>query len=223
MIGEAIAIRVPLPITHDASECCSVWSRRLTKATSECNALTRQKRASKSKMKLPSLHFLKVKSVANVLGAAHRIEAYECRDVIRYWDKLNEGYECVLASRFIRGSTVVDYLKIRLLLNRLANHFIRVIFSISLNETTNAFKAYRKELIDRSRPFIAPHFNMTIEIPVKAIIPGYFWVTTPIASRDRRTGIPKTQDQGNGQPLPFHLPLRLAREIFQPRRLPQRP
>jgi dolichol-phosphate mannosyltransferase len=118
-------------------------------------------------------------------------ESDDCRDVIRYWNKLNEGYECVFGSRFIRGSTVVGYPKFKLLLNRLANHFIGVLFRISLNDTTNAFKAYRKEVIDGCRPFIAPHFNMTIEIPLKAIVRGYSWVTIPITWRGRTTGTPK--------------------------------
>jgi dolichol-phosphate mannosyltransferase len=118
-------------------------------------------------------------------------ESDDCRDVVRYWNKLNEGYECVFGSRFIRGGGVVGYPKIKLGLNRLANHFIRVLFRISLNDTTNAFKAYRKEVIDGCRPFIAPHFNLTIEIPLKAIVRGYSWVTIPITWRGRRTGIPK--------------------------------
>jgi dolichol-phosphate mannosyltransferase len=118
-------------------------------------------------------------------------ESDDCRDVVRYWDKLNEGYECVFGSRFIRGGVVTGYPKIKLVLNRLTNHFIRLLFGISLNDTTNAFKAYRKEVIDGCRPFIAPHFNMTIEIPLKAIVRGYSWVTIPITWRGRRTGMPK--------------------------------
>ena len=118
-------------------------------------------------------------------------ESDDCRDVVRYWNKLNEGYECVFGSRFIRGGGVVGYPKIKLVLNRLANFFIRLLFGISLNDTTNAFKAYRKEVIDGCRPFIAPHFNMTIEIPLKAIVRGYSWATIPITWRGRRTGAPK--------------------------------
>src|SRR4029077_20672601 len=75
-------------------------------------------------------------------------ESDDCRDVIRYWNKLNEGYDCVFGSRFIRGGVVVGYPKIKLVLNRLANYFIRLLFGISLNDTSNAFKAYRKEVID---------------------------------------------------------------------------
>jgi dolichol-phosphate mannosyltransferase len=118
-------------------------------------------------------------------------ESDDCRDVVRYWKKLNEGYDCVFGSRFVRGGGVIGYPKIKLFFNRLANHFIRVLFRIRLNDTTNAFKAYRKEVIDGCRPLIAPHFNMTIEIPLKAIVRGYSWVTIPITWHARRTGTPK--------------------------------
>lgn len=115
-------------------------------------------------------------------------ESDDCRDVVRYWKKLNEGYDCVFGSRFMSGGGVIDYPKMKLLLNRLANYFIKVLFRISLNDTTNAFKAYRKEVIDGCRPIIAPHFNFTIEIPLKAIVRGYSWTTIPITWRNRRTG-----------------------------------
>ena len=118
-------------------------------------------------------------------------ESDDCRDVVRYWKKLNEGYDCVFGSRFMRGGGVIDYPKMKLLLNRLANYFVKMHFRISLNDTTNAFKAYRKEVIDGCGPLIAPHFNFTIEIPLKAIVRGYSWTTIPITSRNRRTGTAK--------------------------------
>ncbi|HZE13828.1 MAG TPA: glycosyltransferase family 2 protein, partial [Chthoniobacterales bacterium] len=71
-------------------------------------------------------------------------ESDDCRDVVRYWGMLNEGYDCVFGSRFIRGGGVIDYPKIKLFLNRLANFFLKVLFRIKLNDTTNAFKAYRR-------------------------------------------------------------------------------
>lgn len=118
-------------------------------------------------------------------------ESDDCGDVVRYWKKLNEGYDCVFGSRFVHGGGVIGYPKIKLFLNRLVNHFIRVLFRIRLNDTTNAFKAYRKQVIDGCRPLISPHFNMTIEIPLKAIVRGYSWVTIPITWHGRRTGTPK--------------------------------
>jgi len=115
-------------------------------------------------------------------------ESDDCRDVIRYWNKLNEGYDCVFGSRFMRGGGVIDYPKIKLFLNRLANWFLRMLFRIKLNDTTNAFKAYRKRVIDGCRPLLASHFNITVELPLKAIVRGYSWTTIPITWRNRRTG-----------------------------------
>ncbi len=118
-------------------------------------------------------------------------ESDDCRDVVRYWDKLNEGYDCVFGSRFIKGGGVIDYPRIKLFLNRLANYFLKVLFRIKLNDTTNAFKAYRREVIDGCQPLIAPHFNITVEIPLKAIVRGFSWTTIPITWRNRRTGTAK--------------------------------
>jgi dolichol-phosphate mannosyltransferase len=115
-------------------------------------------------------------------------ESDDCRDVVRYWTLLNEGYECVFGSRFMRGGGVIDYPPIKLFINRLANLFVRVIFGFRLNDTTNAFKAYRKTVIDGCRPLISPHFNITVEMPLKAITRGYSWVSVPITWRNRRTG-----------------------------------
>lgn len=118
-------------------------------------------------------------------------ESDDCRDVIRYWQVLNEGWECVFGSRFIKGGGVIDYPWPKLRMNRLANLFIRVLFGISLNDTTNAFKAYRKTVLDGCRPFLSPHFNLTVELPLKAIVRGYSWKVVPVTWRNRRTGKPK--------------------------------
>jgi dolichol-phosphate mannosyltransferase len=102
-------------------------------------------------------------------------ESDDCRDVVRYWEKLNDGFDCIFGSRFSRGGGVIDYPRLKLAVNRLANLFLKVLFRIRLNDTTNAFKAYRKTAIDGCRPLISPHFNMTVELPLKAIVRGYSW------------------------------------------------
>jgi len=109
-------------------------------------------------------------------------------DAVKYWRLLNEGNECVFGSRFIKGGRVHDYPRLKLLVNRLANLFIKALFNIPLNDTTNAFKAYRRTVIDGCRPFMAPHFNLTVEIPLKAIVRGFSWTVTPISWSNRRYG-----------------------------------
>jgi dolichol-phosphate mannosyltransferase len=118
-------------------------------------------------------------------------ESDDPRDVVRYWRLLNEGWDCIFGSRFTRGGGVIDYPIVKRIMNRLVNRLIMFLFHIRLNDTTNAFKAYRKHVIDGCRPFLAPHFNLTVEIPLKAIVRGYTWTTMPITWRNRRTGIAK--------------------------------
>ena len=112
-------------------------------------------------------------------------------DAVRYWRLLSEGHECVFGSRFVRGGSVVDYPRVKLLVNRLANLFIRVLFRHGLNDTTNAFKAYRRHVVEGCRPLLAPHFNLTVELPLKAIVRGYSWTITPISWANRKHGVAK--------------------------------
>jgi dolichol-phosphate mannosyltransferase len=112
-------------------------------------------------------------------------------DAVKYWRLLCEGHECVFGSRFMRGGDVVDYPRLKLFVNRLANLFIRVLFAIRLNDTTNAFKAYRRTVIEGCRPFMAPHFNLTVELPLKAIVRGFTWTVIPISWKNRKHGVAK--------------------------------
>ena len=118
-------------------------------------------------------------------------ESDDCRDVVRYWNLLNEGWDCVFGSRFIKGGGVIDYPFIKLWLNRTANWIVKLLFRIPLNDTTNAFKAYRMSTLNGCRPFLSPHFNLTVELPLKAIVRGYSWTTMPITWRNRRHGVAK--------------------------------
>ncbi|MCL1470617.1 glycosyltransferase [Argonema antarcticum] len=112
-------------------------------------------------------------------------------DIVDYYYKLQEGYDCVFGSRFIKGGKVIDYPIHKLVVNRLANLFIQVLFGLKYNDTTNAFKIYRREVIEGVNPILSHHFNLTVEIPLKAIIRGYSYTTVPIIWRNRKTGISK--------------------------------
>jgi dolichol-phosphate mannosyltransferase len=113
-------------------------------------------------------------------------------DAIKYWRLLNDqGYECAFGSRFVKGGEVVDYPRVKLFVNRLANFLVRLGFRHGLNDTTNAFKAYRRSVIDGCKPLLAPHFNLTVELPLKAIVRGYTWALTPISWKNRKHGVAK--------------------------------
>ncbi len=112
-------------------------------------------------------------------------------DACKYYRKLLEGYDCVFGSRFIPGGRVVDYPFHKLVLNRAANTFIRVLFGLRFNDITNAFKCYRREVIESMQPLISPHFNLTVEMPLKAIVRGYSFAVVPITWTNRASGVSK--------------------------------
>jgi dolichol-phosphate mannosyltransferase len=112
-------------------------------------------------------------------------------DLVRYHRLLAEGWDCAFGSRFIHGAQVHGYPLPKLLMNRLANSLIRVLFRHRYNDTTNAFKAYRREVIETISPLLSNHFNLTVEMPLKAIVRGHSYRVIPISWRNRSAGVPK--------------------------------
>lgn len=109
-------------------------------------------------------------------------------DLVTYYRLLEQGYDCAFGSRFMPGSKVHDYPRFKLALNRIVNFFINVVFRLGFNDTTNAFKAYRREVIDSVQPLLSKHFNLTVEIPLKAVIRGNSYAITPISWTNRAAG-----------------------------------
>lgn len=113
-------------------------------------------------------------------------------DLVRYYVTLRDSeYDCVFGSRFIRGSRVIDYPAHKLVMNRMANFFVRVLFALPYNDITNAFKCYRREVIEAMYPIISPHFNLTVEMPLKAIVRGCSYKVIPISWTNRKHGVSK--------------------------------
>jgi dolichol-phosphate mannosyltransferase len=112
-------------------------------------------------------------------------------DIVAYQRLLEEGYECAFGSRFVHGATVLDYPRSKLIMNRIVNFGIRVLFRHGYNDTTNAFKAYRREVIENVQPFLSHHFNLTVELPLKAVVRGYSYGIVPISWTNRKAGTSK--------------------------------
>ena len=109
-------------------------------------------------------------------------------DLIRYHRLLEEGYDCAFGSRFVPGAKVYDYPRVKYVVNRLANQFIRILFRHRYNDTTNAFKAYRREVIETIQPLLSKHFNLTVEMPLKAIVRGHSYAVVPTSWTNRTSG-----------------------------------
>ena len=110
------------------------------------------------------------------------------RDLVRYYRVLEAGYDCVFGTRFGHGGSTHQYPLVKLVLNRIVNTGIRVLFRHDYNDTTNAFKAYRRHVIDQLEPLLSNHFNLTVELPLKAIVRGFGYAVVPITWNHRRHG-----------------------------------
>lgn len=109
-------------------------------------------------------------------------------DIVTYYHVLRDEAECVFGSRFISGSQLIDYPRFKLIINRVVNATIQVMFRLRCNDVTNAFKGFRRNVIDGCRPLVSPHFNLTIELPLKALVRGYTFKVVPISWRNRTSG-----------------------------------
>lgn len=109
-------------------------------------------------------------------------------DLVSYYRKTEKGFDCVFGSRFIRGGKTIDYPSFKYFLNRLTNNIIKLLFGIRYNDTTNAFKLYSKETIEGLKPFLSHHFNLTVELPLKAIVRGYSYTVVPNYWTNRKEG-----------------------------------
>jgi dolichol-phosphate mannosyltransferase len=115
----------------------------------------------------------------------------EPNDLIKFYREIRKGYDCVFGSRFVKGGKIEGYPLHKLILNRMINNLIRLLFLIKYNDITNAFKIYRKETIKGLEPIISKQFNLTVELPLKAVVRGYSYKVVPNSWTNRKEGISK--------------------------------
>ena len=110
-------------------------------------------------------------------------------DLVKFYETMIIGnFDCVFGSRFMKGGKTIDYPTMKKVINRVANAIIRVVMNIKYNDTTNAFKLYKRHTIEGLKPFLSPHFNLTIELPLKAIIRGFSFAVVPNSWTNRKYG-----------------------------------
>lgn len=120
------------------------------------------------------------------------------KDLVLYHHVLEQGYDCAFGTRFGNGGRTNDYPRVKLVINRIANVGIRFLFQHGYNDTTNAFKAYRREVINQVQPLLSNHFNLTVELPLKAVVRGFNYAVVPVSWTNRRYGASKLRLQEMG-------------------------
>jgi dolichol-phosphate mannosyltransferase len=136
-------------------------------------------------------------------------------DLVAFYNLMKEtGCDAVFGTRWKNGGKVYDYPKHKLYINRMANYIIRVLFRIKYDDTTNAFKLYKKSTMEGLQPFISPHFNLTVELPLKVIIRGYSYKVLPNSWTNRKAGESKLKIREMGTRYFFILMYCLIEKYF---------
>jgi dolichol-phosphate mannosyltransferase len=136
------------------------------------------------------------------------------QDLVAFYNKMLEGYDCVFGSRWMKGGAVYDYPLLKKRINRLANFIVKIVFRIKYNDCTNAFKLYKRNTIEGVKPFLSPHFNLTLELPLKAIVRGYSYTVLPNSWTNRKFGESKLKIKEMGSRYFFILLYCLIEKYF---------
>ena len=116
----------------------------------------------------------------------------DINDLIKYNSLINtENCDAILGSRFLKESKVLNYPIQKLVLNRIFNYFVGMIFWNKYNDYTNAFKIYKKRTLEEISPLISESFNIFLEIPLKIISRKYKYKIIPINWTGRTKGVSK--------------------------------
>ena len=111
------------------------------------------------------------------------------KDLVSFYNEmLLKKVDCVFGNRFLKKGDVTNYPKKKLIINRFVNNILSFIFRIKYTDCTNAFKLYSKKTIEGLKPFMSPHFNITVELPLKAIVRGYSYSILPNKWENRKHG-----------------------------------
>mgnify|MGYP001465552230 CR=1 FL=1 len=130
----------------------------------------------------------------------------DINDLIKYNELMNlENYDAILGSRFLKKSKLLDYPFQKLILNRIFNIIVAVVFWNKYNDYTNAFKIYKKKVLLEIRPLISESFNIFLEIPLKVISRKYKYKIIPINWMGRKKGISKFKIKELGSKYLFTL------------------
>jgi dolichol-phosphate mannosyltransferase len=136
-------------------------------------------------------------------------------DLVKFYNKMLEGnFDCVFGSRWNKGGKVYDYPKVKKIINRIANYIVKLIFRLDYNDSTNAFKLYKRATMDGLKPFLSPHFNLTLELPLKAIVRGYNFAVVPNSWTNRTSGESKLKIKEMGSSYFFIMMYCLIEKFF---------
>ena len=102
--------------------------------------------------------------------------------------KINEGYDIVCGSRYMKGGRQIGGPRFKKLLSRTAGVSLHYLTGIPTHDVTNSLKMYTKHVLNDIRIESNGGFELGMEIAIKAFLKGYKITEVPSIWRDRSTG-----------------------------------
>jgi apolipoprotein N-acyltransferase len=101
--------------------------------------------------------------------------------------------DLVVGSRYIRGGSVTDWSRSRVLLSRGGNGYARAMLGLPIHDATSGYRVYRRRLLETllERPFAAEGYGFQIELVSRAQLAGARVGEAPITFREREAGYSK--------------------------------
>jgi glycosyltransferase involved in cell wall biosynthesis len=103
------------------------------------------------------------------------------------WAKIQEGYDVVCASRYIKGGARIGGSRIKGFFSRFAGWSLHIILGVPTHDIANAFKMYRKAVIENMQ-IDASGFEISMEMPLKAYYAGFLITELPTVWHERVKG-----------------------------------
>ena len=146
------------------------------------------------------------KAIGEYVAIMMADQSDDINDLIKYNNLIQSAeYDAILGSRFTKDSKVNDYPIQKLILNRIFNFFVSIIFFNSYSDYTNAFKIYKKSALLEIMPLISESFNIFLEIPLKIISRNYRYKIVSINWMGRKKGESKFKIKELGSKYLFTL------------------
>lgn len=103
-------------------------------------------------------------------------------------EKINQGYDLVCGSRYMKGGKQIGGPCLKKLLSRTAGISLHWLTGIPTHDISNSFKMYRKNVIDGIKMESTGGFEIGMEITVKAFLKGCRITEVPSTWTDRSEG-----------------------------------
>ena len=104
------------------------------------------------------------------------------------YEKFKEGYQVICPSRFVRGGKMVGNPILKSILTRLASFFLFYFTSFPIKDSTNSFRLFSRDLLDKIKIESDKGFTLSLELTAKAHRLKYKIIEIPVVWIEREKG-----------------------------------